>query len=111
VQHRGYCGLYLRLSPHSVPHQPHQQATVDAISCHEQCHARCPRPSGLIRLQFGAQLGVDTETGLPPRSHVARFTHCTSKIIVDRPSHGLPVGLWPKWITMTTSQQPCSSMH
>ena len=40
VQDYDHCGPYLRLCPHIVPHQPHQQATVDVISCHEPCHAR-----------------------------------------------------------------------
>jgi hypothetical protein len=47
VQDYGHCGLYRRLCPHRVPHQPHQQTTVDVISCHEPCHA--PLRTGAVR--------------------------------------------------------------
>ena len=56
VQHGEDCGLYLRLCPHRGPHQPHQQAKVHVISCHEPCHAATDRrgsslPDGCARGQ------------------------------------------------------------
>jgi hypothetical protein len=49
AQDIGHCGLYLRLCPHRVLHQPHQRTTVDVISSHEPCHVRLLVPSGSIR--------------------------------------------------------------
>jgi hypothetical protein len=51
-QDHGYCGLYQRLCPHGVPHQPHQSTMVDVISCHEPCHAAADRCGSALLAGF-----------------------------------------------------------
>jgi hypothetical protein len=63
TRHSDHCGLYQRLCHHRIPHQPHQQATVDVISCHEPCHASRDH-GGMRRGRGGAEKGERRQRSL-----------------------------------------------
>jgi hypothetical protein len=67
-QDHDHYGLYLRPCPHRVPHQPHQPTTVDAISCHEPCHAASDRCGSSLLDGFApaGQRGQASVERVPP---------------------------------------------
>jgi hypothetical protein len=65
---RVYCGLYLRLRHHRIPHQPHQPTTVDFISCHEPCHAASDKCGSLLQDGFAPAGERQSSVERVPRS-------------------------------------------
>jgi hypothetical protein len=106
TQDHDHCGLYLRLCPHRIPHQPHQQTVVDVISCHEPCQRL-----NYFRVGGGPSGGIDSPTGSSSTSSSTRL-HERVADLNARPLLG-PVS--PKVSDASTERRRCrrplSSRH